>query len=124
MCMSSPTMHTPVRLNKNRPTLMAPPPTSTASNVSEGVALPTLGWLDSCAFTPVDPVTLKSFMDIPVRSWEHDFSVVERERYVNLKCLLPSGRVVPGLVPIVREFDSQWGVQRRVSVWEDGRRGF
>ena len=37
---------------------------------------------------------------------------------------MPLGRVVPGLMPIVREFDTEWGVEWRVSVWDDGRRGF
>jgi len=100
------------------------PLTSTSSTHGKAPPLPTLGWLDSGAFIPLHPVTLKSFMDIPVRSWEHDFSVVERERYMNLKCLLPSGRVLSGLVPIVREFETEWGVERRVSMWEDGRRAF
>jgi len=37
---------------------------------------------------------------------------------------MPSGRILPGLVPIVKEFDNNWGAQRRIAVWEDGRRSF
>lgn len=67
-------------------------------------------------------ITLKSFMDFSIRSWEDDFSDSELERYSNLKCLLPSGRVKPGLVPIVKEFDINWGADWRSNVWEEGRR--
>ena len=107
--MSSPTLHTPIPLNRKAPTPMAPPPASIVSNVTQVVALPILGWLDDGAFTPIDLVTLESFVDIPVRSWEHDFTDMERQRYINLKRLMPSGRVAPGLVPIVRELNTECG---------------
>ena len=75
--MSSPTLHTPIRLHRNPLTPMAPLLHVLHPMLLKGVALPTLGWLDNGAFTPIDPVTLKSFMDIPVQSWEHDFTVVK-----------------------------------------------
>ena len=96
----------------------------TASNANELVALPTLGVLADGEFIPLDPLTLKSFMDVPLRSWDDDFPELERERYRNLKCMMPSGRLVPGLVPIVKEFDGTWDGERRIAVWEDGRRAF
>jgi len=65
---------------------------------------------------------LKSFMDVPVRSWVDDFTPTERKWYKNLKSLLLSGRVVPGLVPIVKEFEINWHAHWRRSVWEDRRR--
>ena len=100
------------------------PRKATASNVTEVVALPTLGWLADGAFTPLHPLTLKSFMDVPVRSWDNYFPELDRQRYMNLKCMMPNGRLLPGLMPIVKEFDPTWDVERRMSVWEDGRRAF
>jgi len=100
------------------------PRKATASNVTEVVALPTLGVLADGAFTPLHPLTLKSFMDVPLRSWDDDFSELDRQRYMNLKCMMPSGRLLPVLVPIVKKFNPTWDVQRRISVWEDGRRAF
>jgi len=83
--------------------------------------LPTLGWVNEGKFAPLDNVTLKSFKDLPVRSWVDDFTPTERHRYKNLKCLLPGGRVLPSLVPIVKEFGSNWDPQWQRTVWEDGR---
>ena len=60
-------------------------------------------------------------MDCPVRSWE-DFNGRDRKRLKNLKCKLPAGRVVPGQVPIVREFDRNWAQDWRATVWADGRK--
>jgi len=87
-------------------------------------ALPTLGWVEGGAFTPLDNITMKSFMDFPVPSWEDDFNDRDRVRYTNLKCLLPSGRILPGLVPIVREFGRNWPPHWRTLVCKDGRRSF
>ena len=95
-----------------------------ATYVDEVEPLPTLGWVEGGAFTPLDIITLKSFKDYPVRSWEDDFAHIDRQRYNNLKCLLPTGRILPGLVPIVKEFDMNWPSEWRPSVWEDGRRSF
>jgi len=120
-------------LAKERPTLSTNNPLHLVSrnspymgtaDVDEVEPLPTLGWVEGSSFTALDNITLKSFMDSPVRSWEDDFTDVDRERYTNLKCLLPCGRMVPGLVPIVREFDINWTSHWRSSVWEDGRRCF
>jgi len=36
--------------------------------------------------------------------------------------MLPSGRLIPGQVPIVKEFDRNWPPKWRASVWADGRR--
>ena len=119
--MSSPAMHTPNVLHIQRPTTMPPHPRkATASNAIEVVALPTLGVLADGVFIPLDPLTLKSFMNVPIRSWDDDFPELDRERYRNLKCIMPSGRLLPGLVPIVKEFDGTWDGERRISVWEDG----
>ena len=60
-------------------------------------------------------------MDCPVRSWD-DFSPMDRKRLRNLKCKLPSGRVVLGQVPIVKKFDANWTAGWRATVWADGRR--
>ena len=122
--MTSTSVDTTLVGNKNPAVSMSPSRTPTSSNVSDEVALPTLGWVNDGVFTPLHPVTLKSFMDTPVRSWVNDFTDVEGERYSNLKCLMPSGRILPGLVPNVKEFDNNWGAQRRIAVWEDGRRSF
>ena len=46
------------------------------------------------------------------------------KQYINLKCLLPSGRIVAGQVPIVKEFDINWGHDWRSSVSEDRRHSF
>jgi len=56
------------------------------ADVDELEPLPTLGWLEGSSFIALDNITLKAFMDSPVRSWEDDFTDVERERYTNLKC--------------------------------------
>lgn len=63
-------------------------------------------------------------MDFPVLSWVDDITPIERKDYTNLKCLLPSGRIVPGQVPIVKEFGINWGHDWRSSIWEDGRHSF
>ena len=81
--------------------------------------LPTLGWVDERQFTPLDNVTLQSFMDFSVRSWDDDFTNVQRKRYTNLKCMLPASRIVPDLVPIVKESDRNWGHEWRSRIWED-----
>jgi len=60
-------------------------------------------------------------MDVLVRSWVDDFSSTERKRYKNLKCLLLPGMIVPGLVPIVKEFVVTWDSQWTTSVWQEGR---
>lgn len=41
-------------------------------------------------------------MDFQVTTWDDDFTDVKRKQYTNLKCRLPGGRIVPGLVPIVK----------------------
>ena len=71
--------------------------------------------------SPLLTVLLQSFMNFSMRSWEDDFTNVDRKQYTNLKCMLPSGRIVPGLVPIVKEFDGNWDIQWRLLIWEDGR---
>lgn len=95
-----------------------------ATTNDDSPPLPTLGWVDDTQFTPLNNLTLQSFMDFPVRSWVDDFMPTKRKHYTNLKCLLPSGRIVPGLVPIVKEFDINWGHDWRCSIWEDERRSF
>ena len=95
-----------------------------ATDVDEVEPLPTLGWVEAGAFTPLDNITLKLFMDFPVRSWADDFTHIDQEQYTNLKCLLLSGRILPGLVPIIREFNMKWLSNWRTSIWEDGRRSF
>jgi len=82
---------------------------------------PTLGWVENGAFHALNNVFLESLMDYPVWSWD-DFSLVDRKRLRNLKCKLPSGRIVPGQVPVVKEFDGNWTARWRATVWADGRR--
>lgn len=86
-------------------------------------ALPTLGLVENGAFHALPTVFLQSVMDIAVRLWD-DFSNVDRKRLRNLKCLLPSGVVVPGQVPIVKEFYPNWPRHWTTLVWADGRRLF
>jgi len=38
--------------------------------------------------------------------------------------MLPTGRIVPGLVPIVKEFDRNLSHEWRSRIWEDGRQIF
>jgi len=90
--------------------------------MDDTASLATLVWVDEGNFSPLDNVTLKSFMDLPVRPWVDDFTPTERHRYKNLKCLLPGRRVLPSLVPIVKEFGSNWDPQWQRKVWEEGRR--
>ena len=82
---------------------------------------PSLGWVENGAFHALNNVFLQSLMDYPVRSWD-EFSPVDRKRLRNLKCKLPSGLLVPGQVPIVKECDGNWTVGWRATVWADGRR--
>ena len=84
-------------------------------------ALPTLGWVENGRFHPLQNVVLQSLMDCPVRSWD-DFNGTDRKRLRNLKCMLPNGRLAPGQVPIVREFDRNWRQEWRATVWADGRK--
>ena len=65
--------------------------------------LPTIGWVEEGNFN-----RFKSFMDVSVRSLVDDFTPIEHKRFKNLKCLVPSGSVVPGLVLIVKEVDVNW----------------
>jgi len=73
-----------------------------------GPPLPTLGWVEDGEFNVLDTLILQPFMDFLIRSWANDFSTEDGERLRNLKCLLPSSRVVPRQVPIVKEFDKNW----------------
>ncbi|KAJ8442479.1 hypothetical protein Cgig2_022362 [Carnegiea gigantea] len=84
-------------------------------------AQPTLGWVENAVFHCLPNLFLQSLMDCPVRSWDN-FSPVDRKRLRRLKCMLPSGRLVPGQVSIVKEFDANWPPEWRASVWADGRR--
>jgi len=88
------------------------------TDVDEVEPLPALGRVECSAFTALDIITLKLFMDCLVRSSEDNFTDVDRERYTNLKCLLPSRRIMPGLVPIVREFGINLTSHWRTSAWK------
>lgn len=102
------------------------PPSSQRMNASTEApdSLPTLGWVENGDFIPLPNIVLQSFMDCPVRSWDDDFTCEDRTRLQNLKCMLPSGRLLPGQVPIVKEFDPHWTQDWRASLWADGRRCF
>jgi len=45
--------------------------------MDDASTLPNLGWVEERNFIPLDNVTLKSFMDVPVTSWVDDFSPTE-----------------------------------------------
>jgi len=70
-------------------------------------SLPTLGWVQGGHFCPLDNISLQTFMDFPVQLWD-DFNPSKRKKLRNLQCLLLSGRLVPGQVPLVQEFDPNW----------------
>jgi len=94
------------------------------TDVDDVERLSTLGWVESDAFTPLDNFTLKSFMELPVQPWDEDFAHIDQQRYPNLKCILLSGRILPSLIPILREFDINWPSNWPTSVWEDGGMSF
>ena len=90
---------------------------------SSNQSLPTLGWVQGGHFYPLDNISLQTFMDFPMRLWD-DFNSSARKKLRNLQYLLPSGRLVPRQVPLVREFDPNWPLEWKEQLWADGRRCF
>ena len=66
--------------NFNIQTLFELFPHTMAGDDEGGPSLPTLGWVEDGDFIPLPNIILQSFMDCPVRSWDDDFTAVDRKR--------------------------------------------